>query len=216
MVGTSSRNPKLVEIESSVEGLSYIFWNEIIVFPLLKSWNRPYSHVWCITLWFVQWWFPSLMGHTNFPSITLCSMRFKGYVPGSSHGTWLKVACGIVWECNHESMIENMHAPIYSSLLVARNCPYKLFIVIENANCTQKLAKCEVKKQLNRQKGQGNCAWNENVPSGAWTRKHVASNAKLDFLVWIMCEPLHNPCFGPKFMRRMIDNLILRSKVAVG
>jgi hypothetical protein len=33
------------------------------------------------------------MGHTNFPSITLWPMGFKGIVPCSYHGAWLKVPC---------------------------------------------------------------------------------------------------------------------------
>ena len=36
------------------------------------------------------------MGHTNFPSITLSPMGFQVYVPCSSHGTRLEVAC--VWK----------------------------------------------------------------------------------------------------------------------
>ena len=81
-----------------------MFWNKIIIIPLLKSWNCPFdwegqlwdetnSHSWCISLWFVPWWSPSTTRHANFPSITLWPMEFKGYVPCSSHGTRLEVAC---------------------------------------------------------------------------------------------------------------------------
>ncbi len=69
-----------MEIKSSVEpSFSFEFCYNCIVFPLLRNWNCPLdwkghlwdetnSHMWCISYWFVPWWCPSIMGHTNFPS----------------------------------------------------------------------------------------------------------------------------------------------------
>ena len=57
-----------------------------------QLWYLTNSHIWCISLWFVPWWFSSIMGHTNFPSMTLWLMGFNGYVPCSSHKTRLEVA----------------------------------------------------------------------------------------------------------------------------
>ena len=81
-----------------------MFWNKIIVFPLLKIWNCSFDwegqlwdetnpHIWCMSHWFVPWWFPSIMWHANSPAITLWPMNFKEYVPYTSQGTRLEVAC---------------------------------------------------------------------------------------------------------------------------
>lgn len=43
------------------------------------------------------------MGHTNFPSIELSPMRFKGFVPCPPHGTRLEVPC-VLQFLRHQSM----------------------------------------------------------------------------------------------------------------
>jgi hypothetical protein len=85
-----------------------MFWNKIIVFPLLKSWNCPSDwegqlwdetnpHIWCISLLFAPMMIPLYhgSGHTNTPSITLWrdpwDLRGMSHVLSMGHGWKLLV-----------------------------------------------------------------------------------------------------------------------------